>query len=92
MTGNWVKILLSGILFNGFVVSGWAGPVDLNRADAETIARELNGVGQARAEAIVEYREQFGEFGSADEILNVSGIGPHILEANRSNILLGDGK
>lgn len=66
-----------------------AGPVDLNRADAATIARELNGVGSARAEAIVRYREEHGAFVSADELLNVTGIGEHILDANRENILLG---
>ena len=31
----------------------WAGPVDVNSADAPTIARELDGVGSARARAIV---------------------------------------
>lgn len=66
----------------------WAGPVDLNTADAETIARELNGVGQARAQAIVDYRNEYGAFQSADELLNVTGIGKFILEANEQNILI----
>ena len=65
-----------------------AGPVDLNSADAATIARELNGVGAARAEAIVEYRREYGNFKSADELLNVAGIGEHILDRNRENIQL----
>ena len=65
-----------------------AGPVDVNTADAETIARELNGVGAARAEAIVEYRNEYGAFQSADELLNVAGIGRHILDVNRANILI----
>jgi len=66
----------------------WAGAVDVNTADAETIARELNGVGAARAEAIVEYRNEYGSFASADELLNVAGIGRHILDVNRANILV----
>lgn len=66
----------------------WAGPVDLNTADAETIARELNGVGQARAEAIVAYREEYGAFQSTEELLNVTGIGKYILDANEQNILI----
>lgn len=66
-----------------------AGPVDINSADPETLARELNGIGTARARAIVEYRQQFGPFRSADELLNVTGVGEHILEANRENILVG---
>lgn len=65
-----------------------AGPVDLNSADAATIARELSGVGAARAEAIVEYRSEYGDFKSADELLNVAGIGEHILDRNRENIQL----
>lgn len=81
--------LLLGALMTGLVaITSWAGPVDLNSADAETIARELNGVGVTRAEAIVEYREQYGAFSSTDELLNVSGIGPHILKVNETNIVL----
>ena len=68
-----------------------AGPVNLNSADAATIARELNGVGNARAEAIVEYRRQHGDFKSAEELLDVTGIGPHILESNRDNIRFSAG-
>ena len=63
-----------------------AGPVNLNSADAATIARELNGVGNARAEAIVEHRRQHGDFKSAEDLLEVTGIGPHILESNRDNM------
>jgi competence protein ComEA len=66
----------------------WAGPVDLNNADAETIARELNGVGQARAQAIVDYRNEYGAFQSPEDLLNVTGIGRFILEANEQNILV----
>jgi competence protein ComEA len=78
-------LALVGTLFP-FVM--WAGPVDLNTADAATIARELNGVGQARAQAIVDYRNEYGAFQSTDELLNVTGIGKFILEANEQNILI----
>ncbi len=81
--------LVFGLLLTGVVaLTSWAGPVDLNSADAETIARELNGVGVARAQAIVEYREQYGAFSSAEDLLNVSGIGTHILQVNKTNIIL----
>lgn len=66
----------------------WAGPVDINTADAETLARELNGVGQARAQAIVDFREQFGPFKSVEELKLVSGVGDKVLEWNRGNILV----
>ncbi len=88
MVKNVVQLLF-GVMLTGMVAMvSWAGPVDLNSADAETIARELNGVGVTRAEAIVEYREQYGAFASPDELLNVSGIGPHILKVNEANIVL----
>lgn len=65
-------------------VLAWAGPVDLNTADAATLARELKGVGPARAEAIVAWREAHGPFKSPDELVNVQGIGDRVLEDNRS--------
>lgn len=67
-----------------------AGPVDLNAADASTLARELDGVGLARAQAIVEYRERNGKFRSVDEMLNVKGIGPQVLEKNKGNLQVGN--
>ncbi|MEE8235965.1 MAG: helix-hairpin-helix domain-containing protein, partial [Gammaproteobacteria bacterium] len=53
----------------------FAGPVNINSADAETIAAELDGVGVSKAQAIVAYREQNGAFASPEEVLNVKGIG-----------------
>ena len=35
----------------------WAGPVNINTADAKTLARELDGIGPAKAQAIVDYRQ-----------------------------------
>lgn len=66
-----------------------AGPIDINTADAATIARELNGVGESRAKAIVEYREKNGRFASPDDVMKVSGIGPQVLKLNRENIRTG---
>ncbi len=67
-----------------FPLTGLA--VDINSADADTLARELNGVGSSRAQAIVAYRDEFGAFEAPEDILNVSGIGVQILDANRGNI------
>jgi competence protein ComEA len=65
-----------------------AGPVDINSADAETLARELNGVGLAKAEAIVAWREAHGPFTTPESLLEVKGVGPALLEKNRENIRL----
>jgi len=69
----------------------WAGPVDINTADAATIAKELQGIGPRLAQSIVAYREKNGAFRSADELRKIKGIGAKVLEKNRANIKV-DGK
>ncbi|MET0947040.1 MAG: helix-hairpin-helix domain-containing protein [Pseudomonas sp.] len=60
--------------------------VDLNLADASTLQRELTGIGEAKAKAIVAYRETNGPFASVDELLEVKGIGKVILDKNREKL------
>ena len=62
---------------------GQASRVNLNAADAATLQRELNGIGDAKAKAIVAYRESNGPYTSVDELLEVKGIGKAILDKNR---------
>ena len=69
-----------------------AGPVDINTADAETISTELNGVGLAKAKAIVEYRKKYGPFKHAADLSLVKGIGDRTVEINRANILVAEAK
>lgn len=64
----------------------YAGPVNINTADAETISKELDGVGLTKARAIVEYRQKHGPFKSADDLSLVKGIGERTVDLNRSNI------
>jgi competence protein ComEA len=65
-----------------------AGMVNLNTADAETLKRELSGIGLAKAEAIVKHRETNGEFLTVDELLEVKGIGKSLLDRNRDKLAL----
>lgn len=60
--------------------------VDLNGADAATLQRELLGIGEAKAKAIVAYREGNGAFSSVEELLEVKGIGKAILDKNRDKL------
>ncbi|MFJ4157032.1 ComEA family DNA-binding protein [Pseudomonas sp. NPDC089752] len=62
--------------------------VNLNQADAPTLQRELNGIGKAKAEAIVAYREANGPFASVDEMLEIKGIGNALLERNRDKLMV----
>ncbi len=47
--------------------------VNLNTADSAAL-QTLNGIGEAKAEAILAYREEHGAFSSIEEIMNVPGI------------------
>lgn len=47
--------------------------VNLNTADSSEL-QTLSGIGEAKAEAILAYREEHGGFSSIEEIMNVPGI------------------
>ncbi len=64
--------------------------VNINQADAETLARVLHGVGLARAEAIVRYRESNGGFMTVEELANVTGIGLATVDRNHGRIRIRD--
>ena len=65
-----------------------ADAIDINTADKQQFM-QLNGVGEARAEAIIDYRDEHGEFASVDELGEVSGIGPATLDNNRDMLTAG---
>lgn len=60
--------------------------VNINTADAAAIAENLNGIGMAKAQEIVRYREANGAFKSVEELSNVKGVGEKTVEKNRDNI------
>lgn len=66
----------------------FAGPVNINSADAATLSNSLTGIGPAKAKAIVAYRKQHGPFKAAEELTAVKGIGEGTVAKNRANIKL----
>ncbi len=60
--------------------------VNLNSANAETLQKELSGIGAAKANAIVAYREEHGGFTAVDELIEVKGIGKALLDKNRDKL------
>ena len=64
--------------------------VNINTADKDALMSAIKGVGEKRAEAIITYREQNGSFKSIEELAEVSGIGPSIVEANMDNLSIED--
>ncbi|MDY5021504.1 MAG: helix-hairpin-helix domain-containing protein [Blautia sp.] len=69
-------------------VSDMAGKVNLNTAD-ETELTTLTGIGAARAQAIILYREENGPFSSIEEIMNVQGIKEGTFEKIKDDIVVG---
>ncbi len=61
--------------------------VNINKATVEELT-QLQGIGPAYAERIVEYREAHGPFERPEGIMNVKGIGQKIWEANKDRIIL----
>lgn len=61
--------------------------VNINTATVDELT-SLKGVGRAKAEAIVKYREQSGGFKSVDDLQAVKGIGPKLIEKNKADIAL----
>ncbi len=75
--------LVAAMLFAPIAI---AGPVNVNTADATSLARELRGVGMAKAEAIIAYRQKNGPFKSADDLVKVKGLGKKLIEQNKANL------
>ncbi|OEY92364.1 transporter [Acinetobacter proteolyticus] len=61
--------------------------ISLNQANLQQL-QSLSGVGEKKAQAIMEYRQKNGAFKSVDELLNIKGIGPKLLDKNRARLML----
>ncbi|NTW02037.1 MAG: ComEA family DNA-binding protein [Oscillochloris sp.] len=62
-----------------------AYPVNINTAELQTLI-DLPGIGPALAARIIAYREQYGPFASIDQLMEVQGIGPSVLNEFRDFI------
>ncbi len=65
--------------------SVFAAKVNINMADAKTIASTMKGIGQSRAQAIVDYRKINGKYHSIDDLAKVKGVGIKTLKKNQAN-------
>lgn len=74
---------------NQQATSSSTGLVHLNKADVFELEL-IPGIGPVKAQAIVEYRKQHGDFSEVEEVLLVNGIGPVTFENMRSHITLED--
>ena len=79
---------LAGAILLSLSLAATADPVDLNSADADTLASAMVGVGPQKAIEIVRYRDQYGPFASLEELSQVKGIGPRTIEQNRERVMV----
>ena len=72
-------------LATGFAYANEAETININTADVATLA-SLNGIGEAKAQAIITYREENGPFSAAEELAKVKGIGARTVEKNAERL------
>lgn len=82
------KVAIVCLFLSLLSATALADRVDINTADAKTIAARLSGVGQKSAEAIVAYRTKHGPFKRVEDLDKVKGIGKKTIEKNRSKIIV----
>jgi len=82
------SLLVAGLM--SVSAMAWAGPVNINTADAKTL-ETLDGIGPAKAQAIVDYRKQNGLFRSVEDLGKVDGIGDKTLDNLRGQVSVGGG-
>ena len=63
-------------------------PVNINTADKDLLM-QITGIGEKRAEAIIDYRDNNGRFKSVDELTRVRGIGQSVVDKNREQLSTG---
>ncbi|GEM_PF-634495 len=73
-----------------YAAIGSAETVNLNTADAQTIHSSLKGIGEKKAQAIVNYRDEHGPFENVEDIMNVKGIGDGIFKKIKDDLILND--
>ncbi|MFZ1341686.1 ComEA family DNA-binding protein [Thiothrix eikelboomii] len=81
-------LLVAGSLFASTVS---AELVNINKASAEIMQEHLKGIGAKKAEAIISYRTEHGEFKNLEDIKEVKGIGDALFEKIKADISLDQG-
>ena len=66
------------------VISLWA-KVDINSASVKELS-SLKGIGEKKAQAIIDYRTLNGKFKNIDELVHVKGIGTKMVESLRNDV------
>ena len=87
---RWLLVCALAMAGSVLAIPGDEPRVNINSANAETIAEALDGIGLVKAEAIVRYRTEVGEFRDVYELANVKGVGERTVKLNEARISLED--
>lgn len=88
MFKKWIVALLLAFSLSSFAAFA-ADKINLNTASTDEL-QLLNGVGPSTANAIVQYREQNGAFGSVEDLANIKGIGEKKVANIAENVTVSD--
>jgi|TARA_R110000823_G_scaffold292169_1_gene410971 competence protein ComEA len=88
MFKKWIVALLLAFSLSSFAAFA-ADKININTASADEL-QLLNGVGPSTANAIVQYREQNGAFGSVEDLANIKGIGEKKVANIAENVTVSD--
>jgi competence protein ComEA len=82
-----MSLLLAMVLSAGFAYA--MDKIDINTATKSEL-QALSGVGEATADAIIQYREENGMFKSVEDLVNVKGIGSKKVEKFTDNVTVSE--
>ena len=85
-----MKKLLTAAITSLVLFSQSLFAVNITTADAKSLAEELNGNSEKKAQAIVDYRTEHGDFKTIESLTEVKGIGLKTVEKNRDAIELSE--
>jgi len=86
-----LKSLFFAVILSLVSFSASAEIVNLNKANASALQHYLKGIGEKKAQNIVEYRQEHKKFKSVEEVMEVKGIGEVIYKKIKSNLSLTKG-
>ena len=81
------KLFLIIVTLFALTGAAFAG-VNINTATQAEL-ETLQGIGPAKAKAIVDHRKKNGSFKSIDDLQNVNGIGPVTMQRLRKDVTVG---
>lgn len=61
--------------------------INVNTADKDLLM-SIKGVGEKRAEAIINYREQNGPFKNIEQLAEIKGLGQYFVDTNREKLVV----